>query len=82
MKITVKEGDKVHRFLLPTSLLLSRLTESIILKKGKLDTAESPLSAKQLHLLFREVRRWRRKHGGWVLAEIRSGTGEEVTIKI
>lgn len=87
MKIIVKEGDSTHRFTLPTSLLLSRISRTMILNAVRKNTDKEaaeplPLTKAQLKKLFREVKRWKRQHGGWTLVEVKSGSGEEITINI
>lgn len=83
MRIIIREDGKIHRIILPTSLMLSRLSGSIILKAaGKRLNSEMSLSKKQVDRLFREARRWKRKNGSWTLAEIKSSSGEEIKIII
>lgn len=88
MKITVKEDGSTHRITLPTSLALSRLSRTMILNAIRKNTDKEtaakqlPLTKAQLTKLFREVKRWKRKHGSWTLVEIKSGSGEEITINI
>lgn len=87
MKITVKEGGSAHRIVLPTSLALSPLSRRMILNAirkntDKETTEQLPLTKAQLTKLFRAVKRWKRKHGSWTVVEVKSGSGEEVTINI
>ena len=87
MKITVKEDDTTHRFTLPTSLLLSRLSRNMIMsavRKNKSNEApgQPTLTKAQLKTIFRAVKHWKRQHGSWTVVEVKSASGEEITIDL
>lgn len=80
MKIRVKDKEHNIRFWFPTGLLLSRPFAAAI-AKGARDKG-MPLTGKQLNVLFKAIKRYRREHKDWVLAEVDSKDGDKVFIKL
>lgn len=83
MRIHVKAEGRRINLILPTGLMLNRLTAQIISAKTKDDAElEIQLSGEQLNQLFRIIRRVKKVHPDWTLVEVRTHGGEEVTIKL
>ena len=80
MKIRVKDKEHNIRFWFPTGLFLSRPIAAAI-AKGARDKS-MPLTGKQLNVLFKAIKRYRREHKDWVLAEVDSKDGDKVFIKL
>ena len=80
MRIRVKDKEHNIRFWFPTGLLLSRPIAAAI-AKGARDKG-MPLTGKQLNVLFKAIKRYRREHKDWVLAEVDSKDGDKVFIKL
>ena len=80
MKIRVKDKEHNIRFWFPTGLLLSRPIAAAI-AMGARDKG-MPLTGKQLNVLFKAIKRYRREHKDWVLAEVDSKDGDKVFIKL
>jgi len=81
MKIVVKEtGGKGIRMWLPWGLVCNRLTAPAIARR--LQEKGLNLTAKQLRMLFRQLRRYKAGHPGWKLVEIESRDGETVEISL
>lgn len=80
MKIRVKDQAHNIRLWLPTGLLLNRPIAAAI-AKGARDKGV-PLTGKQLNLLFIAIRRYRKEHRDWVLAEMDSKDGGHVFVKL
>ena len=80
MRIRVKDKEHNIRFWFPTGLFLSRPIAAAI-AKGARDKG-IPLTGKQLNVLFKDIKRYRREHKDWVLAEVDSKDGDKVFIKL
>lgn len=80
MRIRVKDKEHNIRFWFPTGLLLSRPIAAAI-AKGARDKG-MPLTGKQVNVLFKAIKRYRREHKDWVLAEVDSKDGDKVFIKL
>ncbi len=82
MRIIVKESEgKNIRLLLPTGMVLNRLTAGLI-SKALVERAKMDLSTGQMMRLMRELKRFKRKHPDWVLVEVQSSDGDYVKIKL
>ena len=80
MKIRVKDKEHNIRLWLPTGLILNRPMAAAI-AKGARDKG-MPLTGKQLNVLFKAIKRYRKEHKDWVLVEVDSKSGETVFIKM
>ena len=80
MKIRVKDKEHNIRFWFPTGLFLSRPFAAAI-ARGARDKGV-PLTGKQLHVLFKAIKRYRKEHKDWVLLEVDSKSGEKAFIKL
>ena len=80
MKIIVKEPDHHIRLRIPTGLVFNRFTAAAISKEaGKYGVKIRPHQAR---ILMNELKKYRRTHPDWVLAEVQSGDGEYVLVKL
>ena len=79
MRIIINEGSgKSRRLHLPSGLMLSRLSATIVsasLRKNRVN-----ISGKQLRTLFRAIKAYKKAHPGWKLVEVHSHKGEIVEI--
>lgn len=80
MKIRLKDRKTNLRFWFPTGLFLSRPIAAAI-ARGARDKG-MPLTGRQLNVLFKAIKRYRKEHKDWVLAEVDSKDGEKVFIKL
>ena len=80
MWIRVKDKEHNIRFWFPTGLFLSRPIAAAI-AKGARDKG-MPLTGKLVNVLFKAIKRYRREHKDWVLAEVDSKDGDKVFIKL
>lgn len=81
MRIRVKEKDGSNLFIpLPTGLICNRLTALIAART--MSGMGAGVSASQLARLFRELKRYKKKHPDWVLAEVQSADGDYVYVKL
>ena len=81
MKIDIRyPGKRAKHIRYPNWLMLNALTAHFIARRMKKHTEEKTLTAKQLRLLFRMIRREaKRLKGSWVFADIRTRTGTHIT---
>ena len=80
MKIIVKEPNHHIRLWIPTGLAFNRFTAAAVSKEmGKHGVKLSP---GQACVLMKELKKYRRTHPDWVLAEVQSGDGEYVLVKL
>lgn len=81
MYITVKERRGKNKGLyLPNGLVLNRLSARIISARWK--DKNGNLSGKQLHVLFRAIKAYKKTHPDWKIVEVNSQNGETVEIGI
>lgn len=80
MRIYVKDGKHKIHLILPTGLVLNRLTAAIIGKASK--TQEIPITKDQANQLFSVINQYRRAHKDWVLAEVDSADGTKIFVKL
>lgn len=80
MRIRVKDKEHNIRFWFPTGLLLSRPIAAAIAKGAREKGVQ--LTGKQINVLFKAIKRYRREHKDWVLAEVDSKDGDKVFIKL
>ena len=80
MRIRVKDKEHNIRFWFPTGLFLSRPIAAAI-ARGARDKG-MPLTGKRVNVLFKAIKRYRREHKDWVLAEVDSKDGDKVFIKL
>lgn len=65
---------------LPTGLALNGLTAAVFARKLRQEGCD--ISAAQLRVFFREIRRYRREHSEWDLVEVLSEDREAVRIRL
>jgi len=81
MKIIIEEnGGNVHRYVIPTGLLLNRATALIM--PGVLDKKGITLTREQCIRLVSAIRACRREHPDWKLVEIQGGDGSYIEISL
>ena len=80
MRIHIKGNGIRFLLLLPTGLLLSRPIAAAIAKSSR--GKGFALEGKQLHVLFKAIKHYRKNHRDWVLLELESNSGEKVYIKV
>ena len=81
MKIDICSPNKRAKHIrCPNWLVLNYITAHFIARRMKKHTTEKTLTAKQLRLLFRMIRREaKRLKGSWVFADILTRTGTHIT---
>lgn len=83
MRIHVKTAEKNIRLFLPSCLAMNDLTARISAHYiHKYTDIFEGLSEKDLQTLFREIRRLKKKHPDWYLAEITDSNHTYVKIKL
>lgn len=78
MRIRVKDTDTNIRLAIPDLLIYSRLTLGLVKKYSGFDL----IGEADLKSLRKAVRKFKRRHKSFVLVEVRSNEGEDVTIKL
>jgi hypothetical protein len=71
-------GRTYFRF--PTGLILNRFTVGIL--RGKIEEEGVKINGKQALLIIKAVKRYKRKHGDWVIVEVESKDGDSVVVKV
>lgn len=79
VKIRSKNGPNLF-IPIPTGLFCNRLTAGIAAKAMEQNGVNA--TAEQMVRLFRTVRKYKRKHPHWVLAEVQSTDGDYVYVKL
>ena len=80
MRIITKGDDYHVRLRIPTGLVFNRFTAAAISKEaGKYGVKLSP---QQARILIKTLKKYRRTHPDWVLAEVRSADGGYVLVKL
>ena len=82
MRIKVKSEDTNIHLCLPTNLIFSKGTVWLANHIGRkyAGNAMKDIPPESLDSLFAEFRRIKRKHKHWVLVEVASSDGDEVSI--
>ncbi len=81
MVIRVRSKDGPNLFIpLPTGLFCSRLTAGIAARAASKSGVS--ITPEQMTALFRSVRRYKRLHPDWVLAEVQSADGDYVYVRL
>lgn len=80
MKLIVTKPERDIRLLLPTCLVLNRLSAQI--GSRAMQDKNVRISPAQLNGLFRELRRFKREHPDWVLVEAETASGEYITVRL
>ena len=83
MRIIVKNGNHTDvNLIIPTSLILNRVSILVLQQICKKQNVELPLSKKQLIDFMKVVRKYKRRHLNWKLMEVESVDGERVEISL
>ncbi len=83
MRIHIKTDGRRINLIFPTAILLNRLTAHMIAGKSKIDVDSTPqLSGEQLNRLFTTIKQFKKSHPNFVLVEVRTHDGEEITVKL
>ena len=84
MRIKIKDEDTDINLLLPTNLIFSKGTVWLANHFGRkyAGDAMKDIPPEALDRLFAEFRRIKRKHKHWVLVEVASSDGDEVSIAL
>ncbi len=81
MRIIAKEsGGRGINLILPTGLVLNRLTAGVAVKA--LQGQGITVSRESVLALLRALRQYRKTHPQWVLVEAKSSSGEYTKIKL
>ena len=81
MRIIITDSSgKKSRIRLPGSFLLNGLSAGFLSAKAKQKNIS--ISASQLRILFRAIKRYKRTHPEWVLAEVNDHGGDTVKIML
>jgi len=81
MHIVVKEsGGKNINLRLPSRLALNGLSAALLSKA--LNNQNIVIAAKQLRILFRAIKKYKRKHPKWKLIEVHDHDGDSVEITL
>lgn len=81
MRIKVKDGETFRLNLpLPTGLVLNRLTAGFACKAMEENGVQ--ITYRQMVKLICAIKAYKRSHPDWVLVEVRSAGGEEVSVQI
>lgn len=80
MRIRITSEDKKYGFIIPNSLVLSRLGAKILSKsKGMRNLPD--IKGKDMRLLRKTVKEMKKIHSDWCLVDFESADGERVTVK-
>lgn len=84
MKIHIRNGQQEHSIHVPTTLLLNPVTAKLAGKTAQkyAGKAMEVLSPQAMGAIFAELKRIQKTHGSWVLVEVSSASGKEVTISL
>ena len=83
MKIMVKSGNHTNvNLVIPTSLILNRVSILVLQQICKKQGVDLPLSKKQLIELMKVAKTYKRHHPSWKLVEVESADGERVEISL
>ena len=78
--VVVERTGKMTRIRLPNGLLMNGLSAGFLSSKAKQKNIS--ISASQLRILFRAIKRYKRTHPEWVLAEVNDHGGDTVKIML
>lgn len=82
MKIVIKSSDMKLIILLPTALVLNRLTVSIAAKIIRSREPSIPVSSNDLKRLIDEIKRYKRIHKNWEVVNIHTASGEKILVRL
>lgn len=82
MKVIVNSKDTNFYIILPTPLILNRLTAVIGIKLIKTLCPPNDLSMEDLIKLIRSVKKYKRKHWHWTIADIHTADGTKIHINL
>ena len=81
MEIVVESNsERTVRIPIPTGLVLNRFFAAVISSELKKKNVEIPPA--RLYRLFREIRKYKRRHPEWTLVDVQRTDGEHVTVKL
>ena len=78
--VVVERTGKMTRIRLPNGVLMNGLSAGFLSAKAKQKNIS--ISASQLRILFRAIKRYKRTHPEWVLAEVNDHGGDTVKIML
>lgn len=82
MRVSVRSGKHRFRLWLPSCMIFSSLSASVVGKYVRFSDTEIKLTEEQCRRLFREIRRLRKQLPDWNLVEIASASGESITVRL
>lgn len=83
MRIHVKADGRRINLILPTAILLNRITAHLVAGRIRIGEGEAPLfSGRQLTRLFAAARRFKKKHPDFVFVEVQTHDSEEIILKL
>lgn len=82
MRISVCYGKRRFRLWLPSRMVFSGLSASVVGKYVRFSDTGVKLTGEQLRRLFREIRRLRKQLPDWNIVEIAAASGESVCIRL
>lgn len=81
MQVHIREKGGVKLwFPLPTELVFNRFTAPIAARAASENGVE--ITPAQMQALFSAIKRYKRAHPDWVLAEVKSAGGDLVKVKL
>ena len=75
-----KSTGRPFRLRLPSGLVLSGFSATFI--AGKIKKDHPNITGKQLRILFRAIRKYKRTHPEWTLVEIQDQQGTQIEIAL
>ena len=83
MRIHIKSDRKRLNLILPNAIVLNRLTAHYVVKRIPLESETTPaLTTAQMTDFFHAIKQYKKTHPDFLLVEVRSADGDEVTIKL
>ena len=83
MRIRVKGETARFGLVLPTGLVLNRLTVYILWEIARKENGGEPIpiTPKQAVRLMQEIKRYKKHHPDWILVEVEKSDGGSVLVK-
>lgn len=81
MRVTIKQtSDRGFCLKLPTGLALNRPVAWVLARKLRKQNVK--IASKDLYRFMKAVRTYKKGHPDWLLAEVRSAGGEEISVTL